>query len=285
MAQRCLGMPLISSAFGLDRVALLPGRVTKLALGHRVDFQQASVLTDIEDDIAIKGGAISVFIDLSGHIFSITSSLKRGRKPKSAGLIISPKSAIQLAGIRFKLPVSAAACDLVLASHKDKIQVAYEITLESNNPREIMSYVVLAKSGEIVDTQFKLLKCCVSNTSITASEVLANALLCTPDAFKPISTQMSKAIIERLSDPSILANEYFAMFVGAKPQAVRAKADGTYCYGVNDSEFAAVSVWIALNRQLAVYLSLGMKPPSLQMPVYVDDARVKNNAYFDPSRY
>lgn len=281
-AHRFLSDPMIKSAFGLRHVELLPGKTSTLAFGHRVDFEQVSELWDIEGNIPVHGGAVSVFIDKTGRLFSVTSSLRRGRNPVQAGRIISKSTALKLAALRFHHRVDAANCRLVLFSHKGRMDVAYEITLESNKPRDIMGYLVRAKTGEIVHQQFKLLRCCAASVGRAAH---ASALLCTPDPYKPITPQVSNVIIEQLSDPKILANKHFAMFVGSEYKAVTAKEDGSYCYGVTDPEFAAVSVFITLNRQLEFYAELGMKPLPRTVPVFVDDPLVSNNAYFDPVHF
>ncbi len=113
----------------------------------------------------------------------------------------------------------------------------------------------------------------------------AKALLITPDPALPISDQISTTIIKGLPDKQILKNEYLEMFTGLNANRVRAKSDGTYCYSPDDAEFAAVSVFLSLQKQMELYLSLGLRPPKQSLFVIVNDPLKPDNAYFTPSRY
>ena len=162
------------------------------------------------------------------------------------------------------------------------MDLAYEVVLQSNQPRNVVSYLVLAKTGRVVDQQLKLWR---GSTIRSTSGVEAKALLCTPDASQSISGQVSQTIISGLPEPGVLRNEYFEMFLGHERKPVLAKRDGTYCYGVRDPEFAAVSVFVALNGQLKLYRDLGMIAPEQVLSVFVNDPTVPDNAYFDPLNY
>lgn len=279
LAERFLTKPLIKSAFTLSETALLHNKTRQFPFGHRVDFKQVGTIAGIEEAIPIHGGAISVLINKDGQVFSVNSTLQHGHKLRQAGRIISHTEAQTKAAEQFRLPVSVARSKLVLSNQQGKMQLAYEVSLESETPRDIVSYLVLAKTGQVVEAECHLLKCCVSQQS---AGLAAKVLLCTPNPSKRISLQVSRAIISSLPNPRILKNEYFAMFIGRERQAVFAKQDGSYCYNIKDPEFAAVSVFMALNRQLKLYINLGMNPPERVIPIYVNDPSVKDNAYFDP---
>ncbi len=115
--------------------------------------------------------------------------------------------------------------------------------------------------------------------------IKARALLITADPNIPISTQAKKVFIHDLPDPQVLKNAYFEMLVGATARAVTIKPDGTYCYGTREPEFAAVSVFISLMKQMELYLELGLRHPQRSMPVVVNYPFVRDNADFSPFRY
>jgi hypothetical protein len=281
-AHHFLGSPVIHRIFGLRYVSLVPASVSSFLFGHRVNFKQVALLDDVDGEVPVRGGTISVLIDRSGAVFSVTSTLRRGRRPHQAGKIISPEQAIARAAEYFRLSVIASRCELMLSSHKGQMDPAYEVSLESRAPRDIASYLVLAKTGQVVDAQFKLLRCC---SGYLRSNTAAKALLCTPNPAQPISSQVSRTVIERLPDPRVLKNKYMAMFLGHDAKPVLAKADGSYCYGTKDPEFAAVSVFIALSNQFDLYARLGMRLPQQVISVFVNDPTVRDNAYFDPINY
>ncbi len=141
------------------------------------------------------------------------------------------------------------------------------------------------KNNLCLTTLAQLIKLDKSNKLNTKQRIKANALLLTPDQNKPISVQINKTTIGNLPDPTILKNKYFEMYTGAAIKPVCAKADNTYCYGVRDPELAAVSVFLALNRQIQIYLSLGLKYPRQPLPVIINNPFVVDNAYFDPKHY
>lgn len=115
--------------------------------------------------------------------------------------------------------------------------------------------------------------------------IKARALVITPDPNIPISAQAKKVFINDLPNPRVLRNAYFEMLVGATGQPVIIKPDGSYCYGTRDPEFAAVSVFISLTKQIELYLKLGLRQPERILPVVVSDPFVRDNAYFDPLSY
>jgi len=117
------------------------------------------------------------------------------------------------------------------------------------------------------------------------SGIQANALLLTPDPNLPISNQISKTLIHNLPDNRVLKNAYFEMFMGLDARRALIKDDNTYCYSPKDPEFAAVSVFLSLQKQIELYLSLGLKPPKQPMFVVINDPLELDNAYFDPERY
>jgi hypothetical protein len=115
--------------------------------------------------------------------------------------------------------------------------------------------------------------------------VPASALLQTPEANKPIAAQLSSTIIKGLPNAKVLRNQYFIMLLGHRGLPVNAKPDGSFCYRPSDPEFAAVSTFISLNSQIALYLALGLTAPNKPLRVFVDDRKVADNAYFDPHNY
>ncbi len=115
--------------------------------------------------------------------------------------------------------------------------------------------------------------------------IKANALLITPESNKIISRQISKTIISGLLNPKILCTEYFQMYISSLKNPVRAKADGTYCYGARDPELAAVSVFLSLTKQMELYLDLGLRKPKRPLSVIINDPFVPDNAQFQCQNY
>ncbi len=114
--------------------------------------------------------------------------------------------------------------------------------------------------------------------------IKANALLITPDPNEPISSQLEKTAINNLPKPSLLKNDLIQMYAGPSFNLVRAKNDN-YCYGVRDPELAAVSVFMALSKQMDLYLELGLKRPKRPLSVVVNNPFVPDNAYFDAKHF
>lgn len=281
-ALELLKLPLIQRAFGLKHAALMVSAERQFGFGHRVDFQQVAPLIEADRYIPVRGGAVSVALDHNGRIFSVTSTLKRGRRVNQSTRMISFTEAIRRAEAKFHLPVTSSTCDLVFSSHNGQMNLAFEVTLESNQPRDVVTYLVLARTGRVVHEQFKLWR---SSGICSRTGVNARALLSTPDPTRRISSQTSQVLVKELPNPAVLRNKYFAMFLGHERRPVFARHDGTYCYSVRDPEFAAVSVFLALNSQLNLYRELGMAAPERVLSVYVNDPTVPDNAYFDPINY
>jgi hypothetical protein len=282
IARQFLARPIVERALGLRHSTLKLTNKTSFGFGYRVDFRQVAPLYELDQMIPVRGGGVSVCLDRSGRVFSVTSTLRRGRRPSKQSGIISIIEAVDAAAAIFCQPIAWSNCQLVYSSHKGQMDLAYEVTLHSTETHNVVTYLVLAKSGRVVDQQFRLLRSWPDRLNLNA---VAKALLCTPQAFQPILPQASRTIISCLPDANVLRNDYFAMFLGHERQPVYAKADGTYCYGVNDPEFAAVSVFIALNSQLTLYRELGMSRPKRVLSVFVNDPTVEDNAYFDPINY
>lgn len=169
------------------------------------------------------------------------------------------------------LPVLGGAIHIMI-NHSGKIISASSTIQQGKINRSSLTQISKTKTMAIAKN-----KC--------GKEIIATALVNTPDPNIPISDQISKVIIKGLPNNQILKDEHFEMFTGIFAKTVSAKDDNTYCYGPRDSQFAAVSIYIALKKQIELYLSLGLKPPVQPMFVFVDNPLVRDNAYFDPQRY
>jgi Zn-dependent metalloprotease len=281
----------IRKVFQLEGVSLRAIEKKKYAFGQRLNFQQVASIEHLHAMVPVRGGTFSVAIDNDGRIFSVTSTIKRASQPVARQAIITADEAIERARQRFNAPLSGSSCQLVLSCHHGKMDIAYEVTLEGNFPREVIVYLVLARTGKIVNEEFRSVRSLYNYSGggsrhfqLAQLGVLCRALLLTPDSSLPISAQTSMAFVSDHPAFPLLKNQYFEMLVGSQLAPIGQKSDGSYCYALQDSQFAAVSAFIALNRQLQFYLEMGLAHPGQSIKVVVDDEQVEDNAYFDSLR-
>jgi hypothetical protein len=250
------------------------------AFGYRLTFKQT--VTCDKTLLPIRGGAIHIAINPKGQIFSLSSTLQYGNILPLYQTAISKSKAIDLAAAHGKKAISSSKAELMFMLYQDQIQPVYEVVLGAQFPYRNYTYLVLANTGEIIE-EFSQKFNCLDNNETEA--IKAEALLSTPDPSLPISAQISKTVIQNLPNKRVLKNSYFEMFTGMCARTVRIKDDNTYCYGIREPEFGAVSVFLSLQKQIELYLSLGLRLPEQPMFVIVNDHLLSDNAYFDPQRY
>lgn len=262
------------NALGLRWVDLREGGADELpSLGWRVWFRQVIKVSDQKRSLPVRGGYVHVFVDKTGRIFMVNSTLRRGRKPAKLGKIVSRKEAIELAQAKHGTTTcDAAECLLVLSAHNGHIDPVYEVTLSSCEPRKLVMYLVKAKTGEVVYAENKL----------HYASAPARTFLRIPSPVKPIAEQVYDSVIESLPDPTVLKNENLTVYLGKMGREVKAKADGTFKYDPSTPEFGAVVTFFALNSQFELFKKWGLKKPEKPIPVVVRDSSVRDNAYFDP---
>lgn len=273
-AKKLLKTREIANALGLRYVDLRSGGVDELPnLGWRVWFRQVIKVADQRNSLPVRGGYVHVFVDPSGRIYMVNSTLRRGRKPGKLGKIISRKEAIELALARHGVDTcEKASCQLTLSAHNGSIDPVYEVLLSSCQPRKLVLYLVKARSGEVVYSENKL----------HYAAVPARTFLRIPNPNKPVSDQVHDAVIEALPDPTVLKNENLVVYLGRKGREVKARADGTFKYEPSTPEFGAVITFFALNSQFELFKQCGLKKLDKPIPVVVRDPSVRDNAYFDP---
>lgn len=268
----------IRQALGLRYVDLRDGEVTELpTLGWRVEFRQMLKIKGQKRAIRMRGGYVHVFINHSGAIYNVVSTLRRGRKPRMLGTIISRKQAVKAALSKH----GTTSCErvhstLVFSSHEDasgklRIDPTYEVVIVSCNPRRVVQYLV-SKSGEVVHAENKL----------HYASANARTFLRIPDPNIALDKQVYDAVIASLTDPKVLANDNLVVYVGSNKKKVLAKPDGTFNYKPNEPEFAGVAVFFALDAMYELGKKWGLTKPDKPVPVYVRDRSVSDNAYFDP---
>jgi hypothetical protein len=245
--------------------------------GFRVDFRQVVTVKKDKRAYQVRDGYVSVHVNANGAIQMVISTIRRAKAPRTAGKIITPLQATTAAQIAHGHPTSTRlALRLVLSAHKGKFNPLYELTLMSETPRKVMEYLVEAKTGAVVFVENKL----------HFAAVGGRGFLRIPDPNKPIDGQVFDIDIDSLPDPKVLANQRLTMYIGSdKSKPVKANAEGNFKFKPGTSEFTAVAVFFALNKQLELYEKLGMKKQTKPIPVFVDDHTVSDNAYFDPSNY
>lgn len=309
-AANFLGQSEVSQALNLSNVNLENGIDETMPFGHRITFPQVIVLKD-GTKVEVRGGNVHIAMDKAGKIFNVASTLKFGRRPVSLGKILSTDQAVANARTKFTnltrrltaldtgerkalreaIKTCKADVKLVLSEHAGKFDPVYEVRLSTDEPRYLMLFLVKAKTGEVVHHQ-SLLHFSVSNPKAQAAldRIPVKCFLQIPDPKGDIATQVKDHFIEALPDPKLLKNERFEMLVleNRKWVNVKAQPDGSYNFspkGAEASKYAAVAVFVAINTQLELFEKLGMKKQDRPIPVYIDDPKVRDNAYFDPENY
>ncbi len=308
-ATRFLASSTITQALGLSNVTLTDGSVEDMPYGSRIAFTQVIVLKD-GNKLEVRGAQVHVSMDKAGKIFNVTSTLKFGRRPVRLGDIISGDEAIALAKSKFatltsklakddkefalslksSIPTGKASVKLVLSEHNGKFDPIYEVTVSTDEPRQLMLFLVKAKTKEVVYHQ-SLLHFSISSTATQAglARTPAKCFLRIPDPKVAIPEQVVDHFVENLPDPKLLANERFIMKVreGKKWVTAKAAADGTFNFdAIKEVDmFTAVATFVAINTQLAFFEMMGMKKQPKAMPVFINDPSVTDNAYFDPENY
>lgn len=187
---------------------------------------------------------------------------------------------------------SSVKVELVLSSHEDghgklRMDPTYVVTITTCEPRDVKEILVDGKTGHAVHSDRKLHYSQVSKSQAAVNQVKVRCFLDVPDPNVKLDKQVHDHVIDALPDPTTLSNKRFDMKirVGGKWVPVKAKADGTFNYNVGDKEFSAVVTFVALNTQLELFESWGLKPQDRPIPVFMDDPSVSDNAYFDPEAY
>jgi hypothetical protein len=308
-ASSFLATSTISQAFGLSNVSLADGVSEEMPFGHRVAYAQEITLKD-GTKLPVRGAHMHVSMDKSGKIFNVTSTLKFGRRPAALGKVISADDAIALAKAKFAtltrrlskddkqyaldlkgaINTCSASAKLVLSEHAGKFDAIYEVQLTTCEPRQVMLFLVKAKTKEVVYHQ-SLLHYSVSSPATTAglNRVAAKCFLRIPDPNVAIPKQVVDHFVENLPDPKLLKNERFDMKVrnGRKWETLACKADGTFNFDpVKEVDaFTAVATFVAINTQMVFFEAMGMKKQDRPIPVFINDPSVTDNAYFDPEGY
>jgi Zn-dependent metalloprotease len=312
-ARKFLAVDDINKALGLRYVDLNRGNEsTDPLLGHSVTFQQ-EITASNGVKYPVRHGYVQVFIDNSGKVFNLNSSLRHGKRNVDLDGIITDTQAIAAAEAHFgdREYEDDAKCELVFSAHNGKIDPCYEIVLCANNPRLVQKVLVKAHTGEIVVAENLLrsprpLPVLMAGGKASGSKsrkrrqpssggattggakaaVPAKVLLRIPDPNVAIAKQVFDVTIDTLPNPKVLADDDFVMYVGDKNHPVKAKADGTFNYAPTDPEFSAVVTYFALKAQFTLMKAWGMKPNTRAIPVIVEDnSGDTDNAYFDPEGY
>jgi hypothetical protein len=299
-ATKFVNDPSTKKALGLRYATLVAGESNEYEAFTRVEFRQVANVKGYASAIPVRGGYVHVFIDKSGNIIQVNSTIRHGSKPASIGRIITGDKPIELAKAKLGVKnAQAVKCTLVLSSHEGRMDPVYEVMLSSSEPTRLMLFLVKAKTGEVVYVENKLhfsqrRQPTKTGNPILLAGIAANSFLRIPDydPKQPISKQVSKAIIEgtELKNPKVLANDRYTMMVndGGKWVPVTANAKGTYEFDplsknkVEVSKFSATVAFLWLNTQDATLESWGAVKVPHAIPVFIDDASVSDNAYFDP---
>lgn len=275
---------------------------------HCVEFMQK--LTVDEQSYRVRNGFVHVYMDATGAIFRVNSSVRHGRKPASLDGIITADEAVEAARLYIGVDsFEKQRTELVMSAHKDRFDPCYEVTVTTHAPRRVACLLVKATSGEVVYVENKLktfqgdkpIK--VDDTAsaqkastgrrprrprprptppVVVGPVKGRTFLEIPDPKAALPQQVHDAVLSALPDPGVLKNDNLVVYLGSKKREVKCKADGTFNYKPGEPEFAAVVTFFAYNAQMELLKSWGLKAPSAAMPVYVEDPNVRDNAYFDP---
>jgi hypothetical protein len=304
-----LASPLVNQALDLAKLNLDQASAVaeEMPFGHRVLFQQ-TVTVDGGRVLQVRGATVHVEMDQNGKIFNVSSTLKHGRVLNIKN-ICTEAEAIAAAKVKFgrivgKLSKTAgqkyahdlkgaikncvAKANLVASENGGRLDPVYEVTLSTGTPRQVLVFLVKAKTEEVVHYESKLHFSVASKAQQAAlGRIPAKTLLYIPDPKKPLNQQIVDFYVENLPDPTVLANERYAPKVneGGNWVPVKAKADGTFNFsptGKEKDKFMAVVAFIALNLQSDINEGWGLKKQDRPIPVFVNDSSVTDNAYFDP---
>jgi uncharacterized membrane protein YkoI len=302
----------VVNTFDLSKldVDLNNGVARENAFGHQVMFQQSVTFSD-GSKLPLRGGKLNVTMDKEGKIYNVTSELKHGRVMSKRGAITEAE-AIEIAKAKFSrlagqlskangkeyakalrsaVKTCTAKVNLVASEDKGKIDAVYEVVLGTGQPRQLIEFLIKAKTGEIVYWASKLHYSVSSKAQQAAlGRIAAKCLLKDPDPNKPINQQVVDYYVENLPDPKVLANERYKPLIEVNGQwvPVTAAADGTYNFsstGKDRDKFCAVVAFIVLNLQSEINESWGLNKQTRAIPVYINDKSVQDNAYFDPENY
>jgi Zn-dependent metalloprotease len=289
---------------------LTNGTAEAMPFGHRVLFQQTVTVAGGKV-LPVRGATVHIEMDENGKIFNVSSTLKHGRVLSIKG-IHTEKEAIAAAKTKFgrvvgKLSKTAgekyahdlrgaiksctSKCTLVASEFEGRLDPVYEVTLSTETPRQHMVFLVKAKNLEVVHYESKMHFSVSSKAQQTAlGRIAAKCFLSIPDPNKPLNQQIVDFYVSDLPDPTVLANGRYRMLVnvGGNWVPVKAKADGTFNFSPTGKEkdlFSAVVAFVALNLQSDINEGWGLKKQTRAIPVYVNDASVQDNAYFDPENY
>lgn len=291
-------------ALGLRYVTLVAGETNIYEAFTRVEFKQVADIKGLGAAIPVRGGFVHVVIDKGGDIIQVTSTVRHGRKPATLGKVITQEKAIELATAKLGVPTAEAAkCTLVLSSHEGKMNPVYEVTLTASEPRKLVFFLVMAKTGEVVYVENKLhfsqkrQPRKPAGNPVLLAGIAANTFLRIPtyNPKEPITKQVSKALIEgsELKDPKLLANDRYDMKVkkNGKWVTVKANAQGTFEFDPLSTDkfevscFSATAAFLWLNTQDATLESWGAVKVPRAIQVFIDDESVTDNAYFDPNAW
>jgi hypothetical protein len=269
-----LASPLVNQALDLTNVTLDQANAVSepMPFGFRVLYQQTVTLTSGKV-VPVRGATVHIAMDSDGKIFNVSSTLKYAHDLKDAIKTCSHK-------VR-----------LVASENNGRLDPVYEVTLSTCTPRQIMEFLVKAKTREVVDYHSKMHFSVSSKAQQQAlGRIAAKTLLFIPDPKKPINQQVVDFYVENLPDPTVLANERYQPKVKENGTwgPVKAKADGTFNFsstGKERDKFCAVVAFVALNLQSDINESWGLKKQTRAIPVFINDDSDTNNAYFDPENY
>lgn len=300
----------VSQAFELGEVQLDEGVVDETSYGSRVDFAQSITLKDGRA-LRVRGGYLNVHLNKAGDIYNVTSTLKVFKPRKVLGKVISAEAAIanakkhlegllsnvtgrgarQMASALNKsIETCSAKAELVLSEDSGRFDPVYEVNLSICEPRQIMHVLVMARTGKVVYHESKLhFSIASQRQQVGLARIPARGLLRIPDPKVALSKQIVDHYVDDLPDPTVLKNQRMTLLVlkNRKWVEVKAKADGSFNFDPvkEKDEFAAVVSFIALNTQLVWMERLGMKTKYEPIKVFINDPKVRDNAYLDPENW
>lgn len=304
-------------ALGLQTSEWFDPSVKAIPGGVRVHFRQK--LTVEGEEHLVRNGYVTVFIDSSNAVYRVNASVRRGRKPTSVDNVIGEEAALQACfdylGVTSCVQSSV---QLVMSSHNDQFDPCYEVDITTHEPRRVAQFLVKARSGEVLDIGNKLRagrklldrssgdlledpvtvasggrrprkprpRTNVPPTQPTTPATNGRVFLTIPDPNKPLPQQVHDVVMRNLpAGAQVLENSEVVIYMGSGKKKVRAKSDGTFNYKPGDPEFSGVVTFFAYVYQSELMKKWGMVPQTQQMPIWVDDPTVRDNAYFDPMGY
>lgn len=195
---------------------------------------------------------------------------------------------------------------LVLSAHAGQMNPVYRIKATASGAiEEHMYFLIDAKKGLVVHEVPKLfnandetIKALAQNLAdkavkeLSGTEINGKVFPTEPSRGRKMFEEVIVQDLQRFlseANPKILKNHRCRVLYDKTGKGqfteLAAKSDGSYLFDILSPEFSAVVAFWSYNKAAEICEAAGFKPSRRAIDVYVDDKKVRDNAYFHPSQY